>query len=255
MDWESETYNHDDPRHLNTGFAIDTMHLACKGGNLEILMSIIDDASQINRLGVNWRNRRGATALMTASQYGHLECVLWLIGRKAKVDVKRVKDGSTPIVIAAKNGQLACVKALLETDSWPKKLRRKEFEAEMFKVIKEALERNPFRFRIKVPDDCLRIISEFAISLGADLTITNDEGHNAIEMAARYGHVNVTQYLSQFYLPKGPAKAMPRSSDPMNDTGQSDRKVGGILTQSRTDTPNVRNQSRKFSFSSLCNIM
>merc|ERR1719517_78947 len=60
----------------------------------------------MNRVGVNLRNRRGATALMTASQYGNLDCVKYLIKMKAKVDAKKRLGGSTPIVIAALYGYL-----------------------------------------------------------------------------------------------------------------------------------------------------
>merc|ERR1719285_1025779 len=145
----------------------------------------------MHRLGVNWRNRRGATALMTASQYGHVDCVKYLIDMKAKVDAKRVLDGSTPIVIAAKHGQLKCVKVLLETESYPKKLIREN----MPKLIANALARSRLLFRVKVPHEIVRLITDFLVSPGADWSITNNDGDNAMDVAARYGNWNVHRYL------------------------------------------------------------
>jgi len=208
-DWTSETFDRTDPRNVNTGFAIDTMHLTCKDGDLRLLRSMIDHKDKIHRLGVNWRNRRGATALMTASQYGHVNCVKYLIDRKAKVDAKRVLDGSTPIVIAAKYGQLKCVKVLLETESYPKKLIQKNTS----NLIANALTKSRLLCGIKVPHDIVRCITEFLVCPGADLSITNNDGHNAVEVAARYGNWDVHRYLLENPW-KGVERKSRRGSDP-----------------------------------------
>jgi len=205
--WRFDSFDRTEPRHLNTGFAIDTMHLTCKDGDLRMLKSIIEPEENRHRLGVNWRNRRGATALMTASQYGHVDCVKYLISQRAKVDAKRVIDGSTPIVIAAKHGKLDCVKVLLETKSYPKK----QEQGEVFWAITEALSRSSL-FRRKVPEDLILTITEYVVSLGADLSITNNDGRNAIEVSARYGHIGVCQYLSQTHTQKEAARANLRGS-------------------------------------------
>jgi len=236
-DWRSETFDRTNPRHMNTGFAIDTMHLSCKDGDLDLLKSMIEHKNKIHRLGVNWRNRRGATALMTASQYGHVDCVKYLIRMKAKVDAKRRIDGSTPLVIAAKNGRLECVKVLLETVSYPKILEQQSIA----KLLKEALERSRLLPRKQVPDFCVRIITEFAVSPAADPTITNDNGYNAIQIAANYGFYNIVDYLSEYR----PIVAKRISRAVSSPTNQPHRLVGrGIgITASSSEPPLLRRVS------------
>jgi len=253
MDWKSEKFDRSDPRHVNTGFAIDTMHLSCKNGKLGLLKSMIEDKSEMNRLGVNWRNRRGATALMTASQYGHLDCVKYLISRNAKVEAKRRIDGSTPLIIAAKHGQLNCVKALHQTASYPKKLERWN----MFQVVKEALARSPIFYDLNVSDDLSRIISEFVVSYGADLLVKNNEDRNAIEMAELWGQKNVIQYLSKFYPPKKSPKVQvyPRGYSLMDESRTPATRISyGIAPRSRTDTRCVRSHERPLPFTIRCKL-
>ena len=55
------------------------------------------------KAAVDHANKDGSTALMAASQNGHIECVRALIGAKATVDHAN-KDGSTALMVASQTG-------------------------------------------------------------------------------------------------------------------------------------------------------
>jgi ankyrin repeat protein len=68
---------------------------------------------------VNAKTKRGDTALMMASEKGHLEIVKWLIANNADVNAKDNKDnvGETALILASEKGHLEIVKLLIANNA------------------------------------------------------------------------------------------------------------------------------------------
>jgi ankyrin repeat protein len=63
---------------------------------------------------LDWQDNGGFTALMIASQFGHIEVVKLLLERGAKLDLQ-VPSGPTALIIASAQGNTDVVKLLLES--------------------------------------------------------------------------------------------------------------------------------------------
>lgn len=73
-----------------------TLHRACKQGNLEIVKKILSPEISPNRPDVNAKDSLGSTALHEASFFGHDDIVRLLIKAKAHV-LARDTDGATAL--------------------------------------------------------------------------------------------------------------------------------------------------------------
>ncbi|KAF8445528.1 glycerophosphodiesterase GDE1 [Terfezia claveryi] len=85
-----------------------------------LIMATRSNAATIVRLlvdagvDVNYQDEHGETALHTAARMGHVECMRNLIAGGADIEVPENSYGWTPIFIAAVEGQLSALEALVE---------------------------------------------------------------------------------------------------------------------------------------------
>ena len=79
-------------------------------GNLSRLIFYLNRGARINTVS----SRLGISALMVASQEGHLEIVRELCERGANVNSARTVDGFTVLMFASKEGHLEIVRELCE---------------------------------------------------------------------------------------------------------------------------------------------
>ena len=82
---------------------------AAAAGDLETLRKRVSSATDINALDPTF----GATALTYAADFGHAECVRYLLDAGAIVDARN-RDSSTPLIGAAFFGRSECVRILLD---------------------------------------------------------------------------------------------------------------------------------------------
>ena len=124
----------------------------------------IDNVQSLIQAGVdvNVQDENGMTALMIASQTGHLQLAEELIRAKADMDIKN-KLGDTALICATKEKRTNCVKKLLE------------FGANI--NIPGANDQTAlFYAASKGNKDCLKAL----IEKGADLNIKDEDGRTAL---------------------------------------------------------------------------
>ena len=63
------------------------------------------------------RDKLGGTALMAASEYGHVECLLLLVEEKAELNGRRTAGQASALILAAREGNADCVETLLQSGS------------------------------------------------------------------------------------------------------------------------------------------
>ncbi|CAD8087427.1 unnamed protein product [Paramecium primaurelia] len=83
------------------------IHLACFGGHLETVQTLLQNGAQINQPG-----QFRMTPLIIASAYGHYDLVKYLIDQGARV-VSKDKFGRSSCVMAARNGNVKILSLLL----------------------------------------------------------------------------------------------------------------------------------------------
>lgn len=89
------------------------VQLAAWNGHMEAVKWLLDHGATLNREGNHWG------ALHYAVFNGHKELAQYLIGRGAEVNA-RSPNGSTPLMMAAREGREALIKDLLESGADPK---------------------------------------------------------------------------------------------------------------------------------------
>jgi hypothetical protein len=85
----------------------DLNHMAFLG-NAAAVQALLTKGADVNAMASN-----GTTALMIASQEGHLDVVQVLLAQGAKVNAKASNNGATALMIASQKGHLDVVRALL----------------------------------------------------------------------------------------------------------------------------------------------
>ncbi|XP_696682.1 ankyrin repeat domain-containing protein 33B isoform X1 [Danio rerio] len=84
--------------------------VACYQGYVDVVMAL----SQCPHLDVNWSDNEGNTALITASQAGHITICNYLLNYFPGLDIeKRNCHGFSALMKAAMQGRVECVKALM----------------------------------------------------------------------------------------------------------------------------------------------
>ncbi|XP_051153030.1 ankyrin repeat-containing protein At5g02620 [Andrographis paniculata] len=167
-----------------TGKRDDTvLHSAARLGNIAAIMEIIDNSGggdELVRL-LSKQNSAGETPLFVAAEYGYYELVRDLIKQYdlAAAGIK-AKNGFDALHIAAKQGDLEVVKALL--DAHPELLMTVDT------ANTTALHTAAMQGRIDVVEYFLGIESSLA-------NIARSNGKTALHSAARNGHVAVVAAL------------------------------------------------------------
>ncbi|MBN3270885.1 AN33B protein, partial [Polyodon spathula] len=84
--------------------------VACYQGFVDIVIAL----AQCPYIDVNWQDNEGNTALITASQAGHITILNYLLNYYPGLDIERRNvHGFTPLMKAAMQGRAECVRALL----------------------------------------------------------------------------------------------------------------------------------------------
>ncbi|KAF6722881.1 Ankyrin repeat domain-containing protein 33B [Oryzias melastigma] len=84
--------------------------IACYQGFVDVVVAL----SQCPYLDVNWQDSEGNTALITAAQAGHITITNYLLNYYSGLDIERRNcHGFTPLMKAAMQGRLECVRALM----------------------------------------------------------------------------------------------------------------------------------------------
>lgn len=114
------------------------LHLAANQGDAELTNHLLDKGANIDRVGSGfmyagedsaWMKDYGYTPLGIAAANGHVECVEALIAREARIDFTSIADGDTPLHRAARNGHLNCVIALIRANARVDLLNREQYLA------------------------------------------------------------------------------------------------------------------------------
>jgi serine/threonine-protein phosphatase 6 regulatory ankyrin repeat subunit B len=86
-------------------------------GRAGVVKALIKGGWFKTKADVNAKASSGYTALMAASQNGHLEVVQALLAAKADANAKSRDDGTTALIIASQKGHLKIVQALLAANA------------------------------------------------------------------------------------------------------------------------------------------
>ncbi|XP_038069458.1 ankyrin repeat domain-containing protein 42-like [Patiria miniata] len=87
-------------------------HIAAYTGDLSHLKMLIEQGV----VNINERDEKGSTPAHKAAGNGHLECLQWLVEMGANIHIQN-SAGETPLEVATRFAQLACVKLLKGDES------------------------------------------------------------------------------------------------------------------------------------------
>ncbi|XP_025050334.1 ankyrin repeat domain-containing protein 29 isoform X1 [Alligator sinensis] len=137
---------------------------AARKGNLALLQLLLNSG----RIDVDCRDSLGTTALMVASNYGHIDCVRELVVQGADINLQR-ESGATALFFAAQQGHNDVVKFLFE------------FGASTEFKNKEKTRIPAYHFLILLP--------------GTSGICSPQDGGTALLAACQYGHAKVADTL------------------------------------------------------------
>ncbi|MBP9888460.1 MAG: ankyrin repeat domain-containing protein [Leptospiraceae bacterium] len=152
----------------------------------------------------------GKTALIWASEYGHLETVKWLLANNADVNAKP-KDGWTALITASKNGHLEIVKLLIankaDVNAKPKDGRTALITASVhghLEIVKLLIvNKADVNAKTENRDTALGMaydqghleIVKLLIANNADVNFKNNKGETALLFASQKGHLEIVKLL------------------------------------------------------------
>ncbi|KAF0682808.1 Aste57867_25107 [Aphanomyces stellatus] len=146
---------------------------AAKGGDLVMLQSSLYDGVPIDRID----EATGCTALVLATQAGHVNVVKFLLEHGAKAD-STDQTGSTVLVLAVKMGLYHIVKLCLESCA-----KLEATDAALKTPLILAAERGDLR--------SVKLLVKF----GACLDATDEDDATALFAAVKHGHADVCDFL------------------------------------------------------------
>jgi hypothetical protein len=126
------------------------------------------------------RELRGSTALFLAAQNGHLPVVMALLGANADPSAAETDTGATPAYIAARQGHVNILALLLEANADPSAAKTTDGATPLFIAAQKA------------HLDVLALLLETNVDLSA---VTTDYGQTCVSLAAELGHIDVIRTL------------------------------------------------------------
>jgi hypothetical protein len=122
----------------------------------------------------------GSTALFLAAQNGHLPVVMALLGADADPSAAETDTGATPAYIAARQGHVDVLALLLEANADPSAAKTTDGATPVFIAAQKA------------HLDVLALLLETNADLSA---VTTDYGQTCVSLAAELGHIDVIHVL------------------------------------------------------------
>ena len=159
---------------------------AASSDNTSFIAAIRQAYNNIHKIltepkGVNARNEDGETALMQASENGHIEIVKALL-KVEEVNVNaRNEDGETALMLAYKSGHTEIVKTLVKAKSIGASINKKSFDAT---VLMRASENGH-----------TEIVKALLEAEGIDVNAKNSDGETALMWASRDGRTETVKIL------------------------------------------------------------
>lgn len=162
------------------------LHAAAETGQYQVIKTLLNNGN----IDVDSQTGTGKTALMIASERGHIDFVNWMVGKHgASINFKDTPVGMTAMMNAAKIGHLPIVQALYSQD-----------HESAFQVDNHG--RSVFHYAASSGQSGLvdwLIKKVFTSNDKLDLIYQQDNnGVNALHLAAKYGNQNVCQLLLAF---------------------------------------------------------
>ncbi|XP_033141186.1 protein phosphatase 1 regulatory subunit 12A-like [Brassica rapa] len=177
---------------------IESLHIACRVGNLELLSTLISTGANINGTDSD-----SMIALHIATSKGKVEICDYLIQKGAIIDVLD-KKGQTPLMHAVKskepklmNGEVECLLAHSHGEvayslSWLQVV--KMLVSADVSMINNKDEEGWTALHFAASNGCLEI-TKILKTYGETLEITDKDGYTPSEIAARRGKMEVYDYL------------------------------------------------------------
>ena len=192
------------------------LHIVCRNGHFQYMKLIIETSTV--RVDPNLTNNKKQTALFLACEYGHRNIAAYLLTKaECNPNIQEV-CGNSPLHIVSRNGDLQCVKLVIETSTVrvdPNLTNRRKQTAlflacdyghqNIAEYLLTKVECNP-----NVQDihgntplhiasrnghlQCMKLIIE-AGTVRVDPNLTNKNNQTALHLASENGHRNITEYL------------------------------------------------------------
>ena len=163
--------------------------LASEYGHLDIVKLLIANGAKINRMGGS--HIKTGTALIYASKNGHKDIVEYLIINGAKINKRSKSEGETALMVAAKNGHIDVVKILLLHKADINYVTKPNYEYKLFyeddKGGASAL--------ILASENGQTEMLKFLVEKGADINIEDKNGRTAISVAKEKEHNEIVNIL------------------------------------------------------------
>ncbi|MBU1218522.1 ankyrin repeat domain-containing protein [Myxococcota bacterium] len=168
-----------------------TIHFAAMSGNLELIKLLAEKGQKLDAKGA-----KGLSPLHHAVANGHLEIVKWLVENKASLKAKDYK-ANQPLHLALTDSLPSFPNEITDYKKMITDLEKQkplpEDKLSQYKKIVEFLEKETKE------DSDLRTrkiaCAKFLIEKGADLTSTDENGRNSIQIAAASGMKDVFDIL------------------------------------------------------------
>jgi hypothetical protein len=155
---------------------------AATHGDRELLQRLVEDP--LIDFGPLTRNSHGSTAIHKAAEGGHVECLQWLISQ-VPPEALHIQDADfiTPSLIAITNGNVECLKVLMQATNG---------EVETFDKGLTLLHHAAYYGQ----EACLSfLLSKVKEKQGVNFSLANDSGVTPAHIAAQRGHLHCLQAL------------------------------------------------------------
>lgn len=180
---------------------LSALNIACKKGYFQIANTLSKNDADLNQTTSN-----GTTALIAASENGHLGIVTLLIDKGARIDLARHSDGLTALMSASQSGNVDIVKLLLDAgndiNSYTKDFGKNALMIACFHgntdVVEYLVERGAKINYASAYDGRTALIEascnghkdivEILFGKGAKLNMRTKTGHTAVYYAEKHGH-------------------------------------------------------------------